>query len=69
MTIWPGEPYSLGATWDGNGINFTQFSEHATGVELCLFDGPDGNNQMVRIPLTEKTDLVWHGYLSDTRHG
>ena len=37
-TIWPGKPYPLGATWDGQGVNFALFSQHATGVELCLFD-------------------------------
>ena len=41
MRIWPGTPYPLGATWDGEGMNFALFSEHATGVELCLFDAPD----------------------------
>ena len=33
-----GKPYPLGATWDGSGVNFALFSEHADGVELCLFD-------------------------------
>lgn len=34
----PGEPFPLGATWDGNGTNFSLFSEVAERVELCLFD-------------------------------
>ena len=34
----PGRPDPLGATWDGRGVNFAIFSEHATSVELCLFD-------------------------------
>ena len=38
MRVWPGSPYPLGATWDGAGVNFALFSEHATSVELCLFD-------------------------------
>jgi len=37
MRVWPGQPYPLGATWDGQGVNFAIFSESATGVELCLF--------------------------------
>ena len=41
MKVWPGRPYPLGATWDGEGVNFALFSENATSVELCLFDGPD----------------------------
>ena len=45
MRVWPGSPYPLGATWDGLGVNFAIYSEHATGVELCLFDSvePHGN--------------------------
>src|SRR5512139_1085134 len=38
MRTRPGNPYPLGATWDGSGVNFSLFSENATGVELCLFD-------------------------------
>ena len=40
MRVWPGRPYPLGATWDGSGVNFALFSEHATRVELCLFGSP-----------------------------
>ena len=40
VRVWPGQPYPLGATWDGEGVNFALFSENATGVELCLFDEP-----------------------------
>lgn len=69
MNIWPGKPYPLGATWDGDGVNFALFAEHATGVELCLFDETDGTRQVACLPLTEQTDLVWHGYLPDVRPG
>lgn len=69
MTIWPGSPYPLGATWDGSGVNFALFSEHAAGVELCLFDGSDGSEQIACIPMMEQTDLVWHGYLPNVRPG
>jgi glycogen operon protein len=41
MRVWRGQPYPLGATWNGMGVNFALFSEHATGVELCLFDRAD----------------------------
>jgi isoamylase len=66
--IWPGRPYPLGATLDGSGVNFALFSEHATAVELCLFDAlqPDAEQ---RIRLLERTDLVWHGYVPDVRPG
>lgn len=63
MRIWPGKPYPLGATWDGEGVNFALFSEHATRVELCLFDGPDSDKDSHRIRLEEQTDQVWHAYI------
>jgi isoamylase len=69
MRVWPGAPYPLGANWDGVGVNFAIFSEHATRVELCLFDSPDGEVESVTIPLPEHTDMVWHGYLPDVRPG
>jgi len=69
MRTRPGNPYPLGATWDGCGVNFSLFSEHATGVELCLFDGPEGNEQVAQIRMTEQTDQVWHIYLPETRPG
>ena len=69
MRVWPGAPYPLGATWDGGGVNFALFSEHATAVELCLFDSPNAVVESVTIPLTEQTDMVWHGYLPDIRPG
>ena len=61
--LWPGQPYPLGATWDGAGVNFALFSEHATGVELCLFERPDAGGAQEQISLRERTDLVWHGYV------
>jgi isoamylase len=69
MRVWPGTPYPLGATWDGVGVNFAIFSEHATRVELCLFDSIDAEVETVTIPLVEHTDMVWHGYLPDVRPG
>src|SRR6266513_2764632 len=64
--VWPGRPYPLGATWDGEGVNFALFSAHAEKVELCLFDR-SGNREEVRIVLPEYTDEVWHAYLPDAR--
>ncbi|MDX1969012.1 MAG: glycogen debranching protein GlgX [Planctomycetaceae bacterium] len=69
MRIWPGAPYPLGATWDGGGTNFAIFSEHATGVELCLFDSASDGHESQRIALREQTDQVWHAYLPDVRPG
>ncbi len=69
MRTRPGRPYPLGASWDGSGVNFAIFSEHASGVELCLFEGPDGDQEVARIEMTERTDHVWHVYLPEVRPG
>lgn len=68
MAVWPGNPYPLGATWDGEGVNFAIFSEHADRVDLCLFD-PRGREEIERIHLAWQTDQVWHCYLPEARPG
>src|SRR6266567_2913122 len=64
--VWPGQPYPLGASWDGKGVNFALFSAHAEKVELCLFDR-SGQYEESRIELPEYTDEVWHCYLPEMR--
>ncbi len=66
MQIWPGQPYPLGATFDGVGTNFSLFSEVAERVELSLFDE---NDKETRIDLPEMTALCWHGYVPDIHPG
>src|SRR5689334_18002691 len=66
MRVWPGQPYPLGATFDGAGTNFSLFSEAAERVELCLFDD-EGKETCV--PLPERRALVWHGYLPQVQPG
>ncbi|PJJ71867.1 glycogen operon protein [Diaminobutyricimonas aerilata] len=66
MITWPGNPYPLGATFDGNGTNFALFSEVAERVELCLFDA-DGTE--TRVELTEMDAYVWHAYLPEVQPG
>jgi glycogen operon protein len=65
----PGQPYPLGATWDGLGVNFAIFSENATQVDLCLFDSPTDTQEATRLALPEQTDMVWHGYITGIRPG
>src|SRR5574341_569287 len=67
--LWRGQPYPLGATWDGNGVNFALFSEHATAVELSFFLNEDPSQEIARIPINEQTDLVWHIYIPDLKPG
>jgi glycogen operon protein len=63
-----GMPHLRGAAWDGDGVNFSLFSAHATGVELCLFSG-NGERELERIALPEHTDEMWHGYLEGAAPG
>lgn len=69
MRIWSGRPYPLGATFDGAGVNFALFSEHATKVELCLFESSESKQESQRFEMPEHTDQVWHGYLPDAEPG
>jgi isoamylase len=69
MRVWPGQPYPLGATWTGLGVNLAIFSAHATKVELCLFDSADAPVPSACVVLPENTDMVWHGYFPDVRPG
>ena len=66
MTVWPGRPHPLGATWDGQGTNFALFSENATAVDLCLFDAA---GQETRLALQEVENYVWHGYVPGVQPG
>ena len=66
MEVWPGSPFPLGATWDGEGTNFSIFSEHAKRVVLCLFDADDDETC---VELTERTSFNWHCYLPGVHAG
>ncbi|MEC3863016.1 glycogen debranching protein GlgX [Mesobacterium sp. TK19101] len=63
-----GRPHTLGATFDGEGVNFAVFSEHARRMTLCLFS-PDGKQETHRIDLPERDGDVWHGYVAGLRPG
>jgi isoamylase len=66
MKVWPGQPYPLGATYDGAGTNFSVFSEVGDCVQLCLFDGA-GVQTCVDLP--EATGYCWHGYVPQVSPG
>lgn len=66
VKVWAGQPYPLGATFDGLGTNFSLFSEGAERVELCLFD--DGGAE-TRVDLPLVTGYVWHGYVPSVTPG
>ena len=66
--ILPGKPYPQGATWDGQGVNFSLYSEGATGVELCLF-ADDGVSIQQAIQVRECSGHIWHCYLPGIQAG
>jgi isoamylase len=68
LAVWRGRPYPLGASWDGEGVNFSLFSEHADRVELCLFE-QRGRHEIARVPVRWQTDQIWHCYLPEARPG
>ena len=65
----PGKPYPMGATWDGMGVNFALYSQHAEGVELLLFDQASDERPFASFALPERTGPIWHGYLPGLQPG
>ncbi|WP_193178030.1 glycogen debranching protein GlgX [Oricola nitratireducens] len=68
FTICAGSAAPIGATFDGDGVNFAVFSEHASSMTLCLFS-EDGKKETARIDLPERDGDVWHGYVPGLRSG
>jgi glycogen operon protein len=66
LETWPGEPFPLGAQWDGKGASFSVFSEAAEYIDLCLFD-EHGKEHRVRMP--DRTAYCWHGYVPGIKPG
>jgi isoamylase len=67
--IWPGRPFPLGATFDGEGTNFAVYARHAEALDLCLFAPDDPAREVRRVRVREKTGHVWHVYLPGVRPG
>ncbi len=67
--IFSGHPFPLGATWDGEGVNFAIYTENATAVELCLFDNNNNQPETLRVKLPERSGNIWHGYLRGIKPG
>ena len=60
---YPGQPFPLGATWDGEGVNFAIYAENAVGVDLCLFNKAEDETESVKIRIKERSHHVWHVYI------
>jgi isoamylase len=67
--IYPGKAFPLGATYDGNGVNFSIYSENAEEVELCLFENLDSETELLKVKLKEREHHVWHVYIADMKPG
>ena len=68
LTLEAGRPWPMGASFDGDGVNFVAFSEHASSVELCLYDG-DGQAELARLTLPARSGDLWHGRLPGAAPG
>ncbi len=66
VASWPGKPFPLGASWDGEGTNFSVWSPTATRAEVCLFDSTGAEH---RARLVEQSFHIWHGYLPGINPG
>ncbi|HTF82535.1 MAG TPA: glycogen debranching protein GlgX, partial [Cytophagales bacterium] len=69
IQIFPGDPFPLGATWDGKGVNFALYAENATDVELCLFDSEQDTVESVKVKMPERTHQIWHIYIPELKPG
>ncbi|RPD50573.1 glycogen debranching protein GlgX [Paracnuella aquatica] len=69
ISVYPGHPFPLGATWDNEGVNFAVYAENATGVDLCLFDPENPAYESVNIRVKERTNHVWHVYVPGLQPG
>ncbi|WP_417267149.1 glycogen debranching protein GlgX [Celeribacter baekdonensis] len=68
FSILGGHAAPLGATADGEGVNFAVFSQHARRITLCLFSD-DGQTETQRLDLPERDGDVWHGFVPGMRPG
>ncbi len=68
-SVYPGTPFPLGATWDGEGVNFALYAENAYGVDLCLFNKPEDDVELVKIRMKERSHHVWHAYVPELEPG
>ena len=69
LVVYPGSPYPLGPTWDGEGVNFALFAQNATAVELCLYNSTVDKKASARINIKERSHHVWHVYIPGLQPG
>jgi isoamylase len=65
----PGTVVSFGAHVVRDGATFALFSQHATAVELCLFDQEDTARETQRLAVRECSNHVWRIHVPNVRAG
>ena len=68
LALLPGQSAPLGATALSNGVNFAVWSEHASRIELCVFER-DGVRELKRYDLHGPDDGVFCGELPEVAAG
>ncbi|MCC1493227.1 glycogen debranching protein GlgX [Cognatishimia sp. F0-27] len=68
IMIREGRAAPLGATFDGEGVNFAVFSENASRITLCLFS-EEGKTETHRFDLPERDGDIRYGYVPGLRPG
>ena len=58
----------MGATFDGEGVNFALFSANAELIELCLFS-EDGRKELARLPVRDRDGDIWHIHVAGLTPG
>ena len=66
--VGPGRAWPMGASFDGDGVNFAVFSANATALDLCLFSS-DGRKERARIPFRERDGDIWHIHIGGLTPG
>ncbi len=67
-----GQSFPIGATTFEDGVNFSLYSRHATGVELVLFDASEDlqPSQVISLnPAKNRTYHYWHTFVPGIRVG
>ena len=66
LSVLEGKSFPLGATRRGDGVNFSVYSKHATGLDLLLFDDVDDHSprRVIRLdPQVHRSGDYWHAHV------
>lgn len=69
LKIYPGQSHPLGAEWNGEGVNFSLYTENATKVELCLFDDVDATEASHIITMDNRSHRAFHCFIPGLKPG